>query len=197
MSEINLSVWKTINTGAVPTTKGWLAMLLFLLLDFFQGKLKSNSSFIRALKQRNTPPWILDVIKNLAFEKRKKRVDLVLVTAPELGLPDYGNLMTIIEAGEKIGLLRCGPEVGIQLALQCKPGDIKKVIDGQVYTGHIQLAMEPIQACGGDLMHFGLSTENGLGSYNGAPDVIWTPCGCNPLGQHERVWVFIKPSHCK
>ena len=102
----------------------------------------TSSKVLAALKEKGVVfpfGWagpIEMLIDSTPYSKTVQKIDLVLVTNYELGLPDSGaRFEQVLAAGEKLGLIPCPAEVGPLLRLQYM---------NQPLGEYLTIAMEPI-----------------------------------------------------
>lgn len=148
----NFSVWKTIQLGTGIKDA-----------DEFRLSLK-NGRF----KISN---WANDIMGKPAFTvaSEKSELDLVIVSAAELGFPDCATRKEIYESAYSLGLDRCPPEAGPQLRRQYLY---------QPSGEWLLMAMEPIKDSDGDLRVF-IIEHTGAGLWlranHGRPGHVWNP----------------------
>src|SRR3989338_2899129 len=123
-----LSVFKTIKVGTGP---------------------KDTDGFRSALKDAGCKisNWSNDILGKPAFTAatEETEVELVVVSAAELGFKDGATRADIYQKTQQLGLSLCPPEVGAQLRLQYKD---------QPKGEWLRIAMEPITDSGGNLRVF-------------------------------------------
>lgn len=158
---LEFEVWKTIKLGT---------------------GLKNAAEFCRILRERRCKisNWANDILGKPEFKVASKEieVDLVKVTAGELGFKQGARRGQIYERTKELDLDLCPAEVGPQLRLQYMD---------QPNGEWILIAMEPFLFSGGNLRVF--DVERGVSG-------LWLSVGCGGpdlLWDAGRRWVFVRP----
>jgi hypothetical protein len=117
------------------------------------------------------------LLKSVAVSPIETEVDLVLITAAELGFKYGTALENFFRETRSVGLAPCMAEVGPLLLLRQR-----RETELDVYVG-----MEPFSDCFGCLSVFHLEQQRGnlqLSEKRSYPNLFW----CSP---HDR-WVFVR-----
>ena len=160
-STSEFKVWKTIKLGTGPKTA-----------EDFQSSIKAIGNKISK--------WASDILSKRAFttSDTEMELDLVNVSARELGFEKGATRKEIYERALILGLQLCPAEVGPQLRLQYQDQP-----NGEWLT----IGMEPVSGSGDDLYVFRVvrgDDDLWLYSNNDRPESFW-----NPVGR----WVFVRP----
>ena len=154
-------IWKTIKTGT---------------------GLKTGNDFIQALTSNGfkVSDWARDILGKPAFTaaSKKTELDLVKVTARELGFSQDARRDAIYQRAQKLGLQLCPAEVGLQLRLQYQD---------QPNGEWLLVAMDPILDSDGHLNVFRVERRVfglWLDARSGSPGRVWSP---------DAQWVFVRP----
>ena len=137
LSATPLQVWQTITLG---TYKG---------VDAYRDVMDSAGIKIRDSAN--------EILARPAFPyARVKEVELVLLSASELGVETESSLSDVYKRAKQVGLELCPAEVGPQLRLHYRNQPLGEAL--------VYIAMEPIAAYGGDptilaLVNFGSGLE--------------------------------------
>lgn len=133
--------------------------------------LRTANDFRAALKRggNRISDWANDILGKPAFTAASQEieVDLVLVSAAELGYKDGATYRDICQRAKEFGLDRCPAEVGPQLRQQ---------YTDQPLNERLVIAMEPITGSSGGLFVFVVVRYDvGLWLYSGDghPDCFW------------------------
>lgn len=121
-TKAKFKVWKTITLGTGLKTP-----------DDFRQALKAGGFRISK--------WADDLLSRFKPAIKKEKVDLVVVSIAELGLPKGVTKQQVYNRAKELGLDPCSPEVGPQLRLQY--GD-------QPEDEELCIGMEPITGSDGD-----------------------------------------------
>jgi hypothetical protein len=149
---------------------------------------KNADDFRKAIEDRGMKIgdcwWAINILGKPEFTVAtgETEVDLVKVTAAELGFKNSVRRDQIYDRAKELGLELCPPEVGPQLRLQYKD---------QPNGEWIHIGMEPIRDSIGDLDMFDVGRDDygqWLGSDNGGPGCIWSAAS---------QWVFVLPRKCQ
>lgn len=160
----NFPVWKTIELGSYKN------------IDTIREALVSNGFWIEY--------WANDILKKTPVSNKKNKLDLILISAAQLGFNEWVLYKDIHGRAQEFGLKFTPAEVGPQLRLQYKD---------QPEDEWLHVAMKPLIASDGDLtifdiLHFNNHTHNHgsslqLCSSSVRHDVLWSP---------SSRWVFLK-----
>ncbi|MBI2063655.1 MAG: hypothetical protein HYT65_01525, partial [Candidatus Yanofskybacteria bacterium] len=121
LREQNILVWKTIESGTYGNTND------------IRKALVSNGFKIEY--------WANDALRKTPVSREKTRLELVLVSAGQLGFNDWVTYKDIYERAQELGLKLVPAETGPQLRLQYPT---------QPKDEWLHIAMEPLIASDGD-----------------------------------------------
>ena len=157
LDNVGFFIWKTIKLGIHRSA------------DEYRKSLKSNGFKI--------DDWADDILGKSSFATDEIEIELVKVSAAELGFKNGASRKDIYDRALKLGLSSCPNEIGPALRLQ---------YTDQPMNEWLLVAMEPIPDSDGDLVVFVSARDiRGLwlNGYDGDPDGLWGA---------DRRWVFLR-----
>lgn len=138
--------------------------------------IKSLSQFIEDAGMQASS-WAEEILQKVKTSKEEKTLDLVKVTAEELGLTGLPTTRQIYDAAQAQGLNLCPAEVGPQLRLQYYD---------QPMGEWLRIGMEPLKDSDGSLRVFRVGRDG---------DGQWLHTGYGRPGSQwglDSSWVFVR-----
>jgi hypothetical protein len=158
MTALRIKTWKRVTVGRIGT--------------FIVARERLKTAEIKVSSFAD------DIIFSIMYKNTKAKLDLVRVSAKEIGLGDGVNTAEIYAAGERHGLCLCPAEVAPQLWIQYP--------DLLPRGERLHIAMEAFKHsyCGSIVFHLEYcSDDRWLGVNYGEPCNTW---------KDDSIWVFVR-----